>query len=62
MRSSPTRHPGTVHHLRPLLLVGGDFNVITVGALITVPEQQPEQTEEVKHHKRCCFEGESLHI
>lgn len=41
--ASPTRHPGAVNHLRPLLLVGGDFNVITVGALVTVPQQQPEQ-------------------
>lgn len=45
MGASPTCHPGAVNHLRPLLLVGGNFNVVTVGALVTVPEQQPEQME-----------------
>lgn len=44
--ASPTRHPGAVNHLGPLLLVGGDFNVVTVGALVTVPQQQPEEEEQ----------------
>lgn len=44
--ASPTRHPGAVDHLGPLLLVGGDFNVITVGALVTVPQQQPDEEEQ----------------
>ena len=43
---SPAGHSGSVDHLCPLLLVAGDFNVITVGALVTVPQQQPEQVEE----------------
>lgn len=43
MGASPTCHPGAIDHLCPLLLVGGDFNVITVGALITVPQQQPNR-------------------
>lgn len=34
----PTWHLGAVHHLRPLLLIGGDLNVVTVGSLITVPQ------------------------
>lgn len=46
MGASPTGHPGSVDHLRPLLLVAGDFNVITVGALVTVPQQKPEYVEE----------------
>lgn len=41
--TSPARHPGAVNHLSPLLLIGGHFHVITVGAFIAVPQQQPEQ-------------------
>lgn len=28
--TSPTRHPGAVNHLCPLLLISGDFDVVTV--------------------------------
>lgn len=41
--SPPARHPGAVHHLGPLLLIGGHFDVVAVGALVAVPQQQPEQ-------------------
>lgn len=44
--ASPTCHPGAVDHLRPLLLIGGDLDIVTVGTLVTVPQQQPEQPEE----------------
>lgn len=44
--SSPAGLPGAVHHLRPLLLVVGDLDVVAVGALVTVPQQQPGQKEE----------------
>lgn len=45
MGASPTCHPGAIDHLRPLLLIGGDFDVVAVGALVTVPQQQPEHAE-----------------
>ena len=41
--ASPTCRPGSIHHLGPLLLGGGDLDVITVGALVTIPQQQPGQ-------------------
>lgn len=61
--ASPTWYPGAVDHLGPLLLVGGDFNVITVGALVTVPQQQPEQGEDVKEQFTLftSFEPNGLH-
>lgn len=46
MGHSPTWHPGAIDHLGPLLLVGGDFDVVTVGALVAVPQQQPERGQQ----------------
>lgn len=45
---SPTGHPGAVHHLGPVLLVGGGFDVVPVRPLVTVPQQQPEESTTVQ--------------
>lgn len=43
--SSLAGHSGAIHNFRPLLLIGGNFNVVTIGTLVTVPEEQPGSTQ-----------------
>lgn len=35
----------SVSHHGPLLLIGGNLNVVAVASIVAVPKQQPEQRE-----------------